>query len=196
MNHYELLKIKPTASQKEIKKAYRILAKAYHPDTYKGDKAFAEDKMQEINHAYDILSDENARKAYDIAIGINSAAPINAARVYDDKNAAQSNPYKTYNDMTKNIKYHKNQAGTYYNSEGYARANYTPYSEEDFTYKRKKDKFISMNEFIYSKKWLYVLLLIVGGVILVLLFLHLSLKALGNSVHDFIRFDEFINIFF
>ena len=58
MNPYEVLGLKPGASQDEIKKAYRNLIKQYHPDQY-GDnplKDLAEEKMREINTAYDMLT--------------------------------------------------------------------------------------------------------------------------------------------
>ena len=58
MNPYEALGLKPGASQEEIKKAYRNLIKQYHPDQY-GDnplKDLAEEKMREINTAYDMLT--------------------------------------------------------------------------------------------------------------------------------------------
>ncbi len=62
MNPYEVLGLKPGASQEEIKKAYRSLIKQYHPDQY-GDnplKDLAEEKMREINTAYDMLTKNNA----------------------------------------------------------------------------------------------------------------------------------------
>lgn len=58
MNPYEVLGLKPGATQEEIKKAYRNLIKQYHPDQY-GDnplKDLAEEKMREINAAYDTLT--------------------------------------------------------------------------------------------------------------------------------------------
>lgn len=58
MNPYEVLGLKPGATQEEIKKAYRNLIKQYHPDQY-GDnplKDLAEEKMREINTAYDTLT--------------------------------------------------------------------------------------------------------------------------------------------
>jgi len=56
LNFYEILNVKTDANDKEIKKAYRVLAKKYHPDTYEGNKELAETKMQQINVAYDTLS--------------------------------------------------------------------------------------------------------------------------------------------
>ena len=63
-NYYEILGLQKTASQDEIKSAYRKLAKQYHPDFHPGDKAAAE-KFKEINEANAILSDEARRKQYD-----------------------------------------------------------------------------------------------------------------------------------
>jgi len=60
---YNILGINKNASQSEIKKAYRKLAKKYHPDVNKTKEA--EDKFKEINMAYEVLSDENRRKQYD-----------------------------------------------------------------------------------------------------------------------------------
>lgn len=63
-DYYQLLDISKTASQEEIKKAYRKLALKYHPDKNKGEKA-AEDKFKEINEAYAVLSDPEKRRQYD-----------------------------------------------------------------------------------------------------------------------------------
>jgi len=60
---YETLDVSSTASQDEIKKAYRRLARKYHPDINK--EAGAEEKFKEINAAYEILSDEKKRAQYD-----------------------------------------------------------------------------------------------------------------------------------
>jgi len=61
---YETLEINDSASEAEIKKAYRKLARQYHPDVNK-DKG-AEDKFKEINSAYEILSDKQKKQQYDM----------------------------------------------------------------------------------------------------------------------------------
>ena len=63
-DYYEILGVSKSASADELKKAYRKLAMKYHPDKNKGDKS-AEEKFKEISHAYDILSDEQKKAAYD-----------------------------------------------------------------------------------------------------------------------------------
>jgi len=61
---YETLEITENASETEIKKAYRKLARKYHPDVNK--EASAEDKFKEINSAYEILSDKEKKQQYDM----------------------------------------------------------------------------------------------------------------------------------
>ncbi|MBP5352940.1 MAG: molecular chaperone DnaJ [Alphaproteobacteria bacterium] len=62
--YYDLLEISKTASQDEIKRAYRKQAMKYHPDRNPGDKE-AEQKFKQINEAYEVLKDDQKRAAYD-----------------------------------------------------------------------------------------------------------------------------------
>lgn len=74
MNPYEVLGLKPGATQEEIKKAYRNLIKQYHPDQY-GDnplKDLAEEKMRDINAAYDALT-KNTGNTYSSSNSSNSS---------------------------------------------------------------------------------------------------------------------------
>jgi molecular chaperone DnaJ len=63
-DYYDILGVSKDASQKEIKKAYRKLAKKYHPDMNDGDDKSSE-KFKKISEAYEILSDPDKRKRYD-----------------------------------------------------------------------------------------------------------------------------------
>ena len=63
-DYYKILGVGKNASDEEIKKAYRKLARQYHPDTNQGDKK-AEERFKQISQAHDVLSDPDKRKAYD-----------------------------------------------------------------------------------------------------------------------------------
>ena len=63
-DYYEVLGVERGASEEEIKKAYRRLARKYHPDVNKDDPQ-AEEKFKEINEAHEVLSDPQKRAAYD-----------------------------------------------------------------------------------------------------------------------------------
>ena len=64
-DYYEVLGVEKSASQDEIKKAYRKLAKKYHPDMNKDNKEEAEEKFKEISEAYEVLADPDKRSKYD-----------------------------------------------------------------------------------------------------------------------------------
>src|SRR4051794_31968296 len=63
-DYYAILGVKKTASAEEIRKAFRKLARKYHPDVNPGDKK-AEERFKELSEANDVLSDPKKRKIYD-----------------------------------------------------------------------------------------------------------------------------------
>jgi molecular chaperone DnaJ len=64
-DYYEILGVGKTATQDDIKKAYRKLAKQYHPDMNPTDRKAAEEKFKELSEAYEVLADPDKRQKYD-----------------------------------------------------------------------------------------------------------------------------------
>ena len=65
-DYYAVLAVSRTASQEDIKKAFRKLAMQYHPDRNPQDPAGSERRFKEINEAYEVLSDTRNRQLYDL----------------------------------------------------------------------------------------------------------------------------------
>ena len=78
-DYYEVLGVQKNATDDELKKAYRKLAKKYHPDANPDNKAEAEAKFKEVNEAYEVLSDSQKRKMYD-QFGFDGAQGFNGSQ--------------------------------------------------------------------------------------------------------------------
>lgn len=68
MTYYDILQVSENASEEVIRMAYKALAKKYHPDVFDGDPKIAEQKMKELNEAYEVLSNQQKRMEYDAFI--------------------------------------------------------------------------------------------------------------------------------
>jgi curved DNA-binding protein CbpA len=90
---YEVLGVAPNADTKEIKEAYRKLAFKYHPDRNQMSPT-ANEKMMEINEAYNTLSDPKKRKSYDIPLGYCSVVPKFQKGDKVRVNSHSTSPYK------------------------------------------------------------------------------------------------------
>ena len=184
MNYYEILGVRKNASQDEIKKAYKDLVKKYHPDVYKGDKTFAEKKTAQINGAYDVLSNPQAKQAYDEEISpkVNYAyTPPQYTRSYDE----YKHKYTTsYQDTTKDGSEH--DYSTYANySRPYSKyhqsktpnSNYN-YADNSFTSKiyQNIDKLSNVN-----KKRIFILFIIFYLILLLYSFIQLQEYLISSN---------------
>ena len=80
MNYYEILGVDRNVSPKDLKKAYKKLAKQWHPDLNRDNLKVAEEKMRAINIAYDTLSDEVARIDYNKKLDSESSTQKKSSR--------------------------------------------------------------------------------------------------------------------
>ena len=93
-NLYELLGVQFDAEDVVIVGAYKALIKKYHPDVWKGSTKVAEEKLKQLNLAYETLKDKSKRKAYDESLGLGPRA--------DNKNTNKSEDQKSSNGESKN----------------------------------------------------------------------------------------------
>lgn len=195
LNFYEVLNVKPDATEKDIKKAYRILAKKYHPDTYDGNKAFAEEKMQEINIAYDTLSNENLRKSYDEKIGVNLKKDEEVYTSSNQNTTSKTQYYKNpYNKSGVNyeVKYRPNNSRIKYDSRGYAESNYYTtgmdeeeyYSKYDYNFKKAKIK-----ELLSGKNLIYTL----TAILIVIVLFSLAIYKVVESINELLTSTQTIS---
>ncbi len=119
-NYYEILQIDKNASPEIIEKAYKTLAKKYHPDLQTGEnKKQAEEILKQINEAYDVLSDPEKKEHYDASLVNNSISEEKFNEIYQEnqmlknkithmQQTKQANPNPVRNQPASNIS-HKNQ---------------------------------------------------------------------------------------
>lgn len=92
-DYYKILGVDKSATDAQIKKEYRKLAKKYHPDVNQNDEVAA-NKFKEINEAYEVLSDKNKRKQYDM---FGSNYNFNQGDNFDPRNFGFNSSYSTGN---------------------------------------------------------------------------------------------------
>lgn len=121
-NYYEILEINEKASQEVIEKVYKVLVKKYHPDLQEnsGEKAKYEEKIKEINEAYEILSDEIKRKEYDARLELEKQKQESYSRKANISNNVQSNsinynsaPNSQYSNMNYNSANRQTSSNSY-----------------------------------------------------------------------------------
>lgn len=159
-NYYEILEVDVKASKEIIDKAFKILAKRYHPDTQPEDKkSWAESKFKELNEAYEVLSNKDSRKSYDIELDYEENSMLEAlvnkneelkALVIDlqnelkyekERNLSNSQNYQNHNlnyDFSTRIMNNKVKMDNITNNDNIAQNNPYAYYKTSNTYTHKK----------------------------------------------------------
>lgn len=122
---YDILEVSRKASKEVIEKAYKTLAKKYHPDLQTAEnKEIAEKRMKEINEAYDVLSDEQKRKEYDEKL-----------EAEDERKKQEEYINYQNNSGTQNVRYESNMQTSDSDNSGNC-SNPNNYSNQDFDWRK------------------------------------------------------------
>lgn len=165
---YSILGVSRSATQDEIKKAYRNLSMQFHPDRNNGDKA-CEEKFKEINAAYDVLGDATKRRQYDLSYsqGFSSSSTNSTGNTNSDYGHSQGSQYDPFGGefYSDNFGQGANSGRTYYYK--------TDYSYDENIWEKYKNK----SDYRYSEK---VPDSFLGGVV----------KVIGSGILGFIGFSS------
>lgn len=140
-NYYKILEVNETASSEVIEKAYKVLAKRYHPDLWPKDKIYiAENKFKEITEAYNVLSNYDLRADYDAQMGFDTNPYNSYDTLYNEnqKLKQELNNIKMQNESQKYIKETSNNKITENNQKQSYIKNYSDSIKEIIINERKK----------------------------------------------------------
>lgn len=117
-NYYDELEVSKNASKEVIEKVYKVLAKKYHPDMNQGDaKQEAEEKFKKISEAYEVLSNEEKRKKYDLEL--ESSSPNISLDDYNNVINERNTLINELNSVKNELYNYKNRASYNYNTQNY-----------------------------------------------------------------------------
>jgi curved DNA-binding protein CbpA len=147
-NYYEILEVDIHASAEVIDKAYKVLAKKYHPDTQEEDKkAWAEEQFKILNEAYEVLSDKAKREAYTNELEFDKNSEVEALmlknadleiQVEDLKKELADLKKSSFNNFYTNAKNYYQNANAYYSQKAEQEKNtVNPTSKAPYTQKEK-----------------------------------------------------------
>lgn len=116
--YYEELEVSQNASKEVIEKAYKVLAKKYHPDTTEeSDKKAAEEKFKRISEAYEILSNDEKRKSYDLEL--EQSNPSISYEDYQNMMAQRDHLNNAYQNLQNELNHMKNTSSSQNTSNPY-----------------------------------------------------------------------------
>ena len=148
-NFYEILEVDKKASKEIIEKAYKVLAKKYHPDMNdENNKEEAEEKFKQISQAYEVLSNKEKREEFDSILNkeqdLKYQELIDKIEILEKRLSYYENGENLQKqESNESINYNKGFANNYNNLNNYSSNNqqYTSNYYNNYTYKNKKEPF-------------------------------------------------------
>jgi len=188
-DYYELLEVNKNASDDTIKKVFRMLIKKNHPDLFEGkEKTKAEEKVKQLNEAYEIISDKEKRAKYDEELEQDRSSTDEAIETL-----IQENEYlkSVINEKNRLIKEYLEEIGI--DTRNIANQNSYSYQDESYEERDNADKNIQTEAYrLYEakqvvKKIIYMILIIIGGIIVLRISTGVNMLEILNDI--------FMNIF-
>ena len=194
-NYYEILEVDKNASPEIIEKSYKTLVKKYHPDLQENNlKNIYEEKIKKINEAYDILSDLEKRKNYDLNLKNTEISPEEFNNLINENN-----------NLKKEINYLKNNINSIQNNYHMnTNSNDNIYNQEhmnenshvnNINYSNKNFKKIKLNYYLknlYKNLFAFFCTILIMGLFLLILW---QIPFIKNLYNDNFILQYFINIF-
>ena len=189
-NYYDELEVSKTASKEVIEKVYKTLAKKYHPDiTNETNKQAAEEKFKNISEAYEILSDDEKRRKYDIEL--EESNPTVSYEQYMElirENDSLTNAYNnlrnefysftntTTNYANQNLNNNNNQYNAHYNNK------YNTSNKKEYYYTDTGEKASAFSYYIYKIKKFFSNLFFLITVIIAIIIVIKNIFSLNTSI--------------
>ena len=155
-NYYDILEVNKNASPEIIEKAYKVLVKKYHPDLQEPDKkAFFEQKLKDINEAYDTLSNTEKRKQYNMQLEELEKKQIENLyneniNLKNELNNIKDNSNSAYNNHDNNLN------NNLYNNDKNQRTNHNTYQNININNNSKSNnKYYNQNRYYKTPNYKY-----------------------------------------
>ncbi len=177
MTYYDILGVSKDASNSEIKKAYKKLVKKYHPDVFQGDKNTADEKIKELNEAYETLSNLELKKSYDEILSAPTDTNIDFSDNYTVSKETTISPEEKYENLYK-YDYYKKYTTNYY---GVSRDDLKVKHDAKST---KKDDSVKISDFSRLKIILFLGILATILIIVIICLLSYVRNLLNDPFSD------------
>ena len=190
-NYYEELEVSNKASKEVIEKAYKVLAKKYHPDTNTDEnKAQAEEKFKKLNEAYEVLSDAQKRNQYDLELKSQEKPSVSYdeyLKVLNENNILKLKLQNTANSAPNynNARYYNVYNKTNYNNNSNTASNYKTTPKSKYYYTATGKPASAFTYYKYKIKNFINKVILIALIIICFIFMITSIFSVRNNI-DFL----------